>query len=256
MGRVEGRVAVITGAGTGIGRAAAVRLAQEGATVALTDIDPERVAEVAQQIGPAATFFAHDVRVESNWQQIMSDVKSQHGRVDILVNNAGILATQSTQDIEDVELDEWKAVHAVNVDGVYLGCRYGVRTMKSHGGSIVNMSSIAGLVGTPHLAAYGASKGAVRQLTKSVALHCGRKGYGIRCNSVHPGIIQTNMGTQVMSMGGADPQENWKARTAQIPLGEPGQPVDVANCILFLASDEARHVTGAELVVDGGMTAA
>ncbi|PPR67384.1 MAG: Cyclopentanol dehydrogenase, partial [Alphaproteobacteria bacterium MarineAlpha1_Bin1] len=119
---------------------------------------------------------------------------------------------------------------------------------------IVNMSSIAGLIATAHLVAYGASKGAVRQLTKSVAIDCARKGLGIRCNSVHPGVIVTNMGNQVMSLGGGDMEANWKARLALVPMGEPGQAVDVANCILFLASDEARHVTGAELVVDGGMT--
>ena len=122
------------------------------------------------------------------------------------------------------------------------------------GGAIVNMSSIAGLIATSHLVAYGASKGAVRQLTKSVAIDCARKGLGIRCNSVHPGVIVTNMGNQVMGMGNGNVEENWKARLDLVPMGEPGQAVDVANCILFLASDEARHVTGAELVVDGGMT--
>ncbi len=127
--------------------------------------------------------------------------------------------------------------------------------MKATGGAIVNLSSIAGLIATPHLAAYGASKGAVRQLTKSVAIYCGRKGYGIRCNSVHPGIIRTDMGDQVMGLGGGDVEANWQERIATIPIGEPGQPADIANAILFLASDEAGHVTGAELVVDGGMTA-
>jgi len=146
---------------------------------------------------------------------------------------------------------------------VFLGCKFGVAAMIADGGrekggdgggAIVNMSSIAGLIATSHLVAYGASKGAVRQLTKSVAIDCARKGLGIRCNSVHPGVIVTNMGNQVMGMGNGDVQENWKARLALVPMGEPGQAVDVANCILFLASDEAKHVTGAELVVDGGMT--
>lgn len=256
MGRVEGKIAIVTGGGTGIGRATAARLAEEGALVTVTDISTERGEAVAGELGERVTFFQHDVREESSWQALVVDVTTRCGRIDILVNNAGILATSDRQSIEDVDMAEWRAVHSVNVDGVYLGCRFGVRAMKGHGGSIVNLSSIAGLVGTPHLAAYGASKGAVRQLTKSVALDCGRKGYGIRCNSVHPGVIETNMGNQVMSMGGADPVESWRSRIALIPIGEPGQPTDVANCILFLASDEARHVTGAELVVDGGMTAA
>jgi NAD(P)-dependent dehydrogenase (short-subunit alcohol dehydrogenase family) len=147
----------------------------------------------------------------------------------------------------------------VNVEGVFLGCKHAVEAMRanagSSGGAIVNLSSIAGLVATPHVAAYGASKGAVRQLTKSVAIWCGRQGYRIRCNSVRPGIIQTDMGEQVMRLGGADPERAWETRIRQIPIGETGRPEDIANGILFLASDEARHITGAELVIDGGMTA-
>ncbi len=263
MGRVEGKVAVVTGAGTGIGRAAAKRLAEEGAIVTVAEMDEGTGQEVASEIGGRAIFIQHDVREESNWQSLFETVTQNHGRPDILINNAGILATENDQELALTNLEQWRAVQRVNVEGVFLGCKYGVAAMTADGGrakggdgggAIVNMSSIAGLIATAHLVAYGASKGAVRQLTKSVAIDCARKGLGIRCNSVHPGVIVTNMGNQVMSLGGGDVESNWKARLALVPMGEPGQAVDVANCILFLASDEARHVTGAELVVDGGMT--
>ncbi len=264
MGRVEGKVAIVTGAGTGIGRAAATRLAEEGAIVTIAEFDEVSGREVAEALGGAAVFVPHDVRDEASWQGLMESVAERHGRLDILVNNAGILATEKNQHLAATDLDQWRAVQTVNVEGVFLGCKYGVAAMTADGGrakggdgggAIVNMSSIAGLVATPHLAAYGASKGAVRQLTKSVAIDCARRGLGIRCNSVHPGVIVTNMGNQVMGMGNGDVEANWKARLDLVPMGEPGQALDVANCILFLASDEARHVTGAELVVDGGMTA-
>ena len=255
MGRVQDKIAIVTGGGTGIGRASAKRMAEEGAIVTVTDIHRERGEAVAKEIGASSVFITHDVREENDWRALMADVLSRHGRLDILVNNAGILATEDRQSIEDVDMAQWRAIHAVNVDGVYLGCRYGVQTMKNTGGAIVNLSSVAAMVGTPSLAAYGASKGAIRQLTKSVAIDCARKGYGIRCNSVHPGVIETNMGNQAMGMNGADLQESWRARIALIPLGEPGQPEDIANSVLFLASAEARHITGTELVVDGGMTA-
>ena len=263
MGRVEGKVAVVTGAGTGIGRAAAMRLAEEGAIVTVAEMDEVTGREVTAEIGGQTKFVQHDVREEKNWQNLFDVVAQIHGRPDILVNNAGILATENNQELALTDMGQWRAVQQVNVEGVFLGCKFGIEAMTAGGGrakggngggAIINMSSIAGLIATPHLAAYGASKGAVRQLTKSVAIDCARKGLGIRCNSVHPGVIVTNMGNQVMGLGGGDVEANWEARLALVPMGEPGQAVDVANCILFLASDEARHVTGAELVVDGGMT--
>ncbi len=263
MARVEGKVAIVTGAGTGIGFAAATRLAEEGAKVTIAEFDAKTGQGAAEALGGDTQFAQHDVRDEASWQALMDKVAETHGRPDILVNNAGILATENNQHLAVTDLDQWRAVQTVNVEGVFLGCKYGVAAMTADGGrekggdgggAIVNMSSIAGLIATAHLVAYGASKGAVRQLTKSVAVDCARRGLGIRCNSVHPGVIVTNMGNQVMGLGNGNVAENWKARLDLVPMGEPGQAVDAANCILFLASDEARHVTGAELVVDGGMT--
>ncbi len=263
MGRVEGKVAIVTGGGTGIGRATAHRLAEEGAIVTITDVNVEAGQAVADELGGKAMFIQQDVREEADWQRLMDQVADKQGRLDILHNNAGILATQQMQFLADTDVEQWRAIQAVNVEGVFLGCKYGVAAMSvggrerggAGGGAIVNMSSVAGLIGTPGAIAYGASKGAVRQLTKSVAIDCAKKGLGIRCNSIHPGIIQTNMGEEVMHLGGGDPERAWKAFIKSVPMDEPGRPEDIANCVLFLASDEARHVTGAELVVDGGITA-
>jgi len=253
MGRVDKKIAIVTGGDNGIGRAIAERLAVEGAIVTVTDQNSEAGKAVADGVD-TMQFLEHDVRIEADWVKVMASVTRQHGRLDLLINNAGILATESSQDVENTSLDQWRTVNAVNSEGVFLGCQQGIEAMKATGGSIVNLSSIAALMATPHLSAYGASKAAVRQLTKTVAVHCGRKGYRIRCNSVHPGVIQTSMGDHVMALGGGNVEQKWAARIAAIPLGEAGTVHDVASCVLFLASDEARHITGAELVVDGGMT--
>lgn len=256
MGRVQDRVALVTGAGTGIGKATATRLHEEGARVVVTDLNVEAAEQTASELGGDTLALAQDVREEADWARVMQTIGERRGRLDIQVNNAGILAVGGAQSVEDTDLEHWRSIQQVNVEGVFLGCQHAVRMMKAHGGAIVNLSSIAGLLGTPHLFAYGASKGAVRQLTKSVATYCGRMGYGIRCNSVHPGIIQTRMGDAVFALGGNNDIEAGKVeRVKTIPAGRLGDPVDVANCILFLASDEARYVTAAELVVDGGYTA-
>jgi 3(or 17)beta-hydroxysteroid dehydrogenase len=256
MGRVEGKITIVTGGANGIGRAVCRRFIEEGATVVVADMNVAAGKALAAELGDKAAFVELDVRDEAGWQSMMEGVLARHGRVDVLVNNAGILATTLYQSIDDIGLDEWQAVMTVNAQGVFLGCRAGVKAMKpGGGGAIVNLSSIAGLVATPGIVAYGASKGAVRQMTKSVAIDCARKGYGIRVNSVHPGLIDTDMGTESMSMGGADPVENRKKRVSATPMGETGEPLDIANGILFLASDEAKHMTGAELVIDGGLTA-
>ncbi|MBT5192417.1 MAG: SDR family oxidoreductase, partial [Rhodospirillaceae bacterium] len=244
MGRVTGKVAIITGGGTGIGRAAATRLAEEGAKVTIAEFNSEGGQAVADALGGAAQFIQHDVREEASWRDLMAAVANSHGRPDILVNNAGILATEDHQSLVHTDLEQWRAVNAVNVEGVFLGCKYGVEAMTANGGrakggdgggAIVNVSSLAAMIGSPYLVAYGASKGAVRQMTKSVAIDCAKRGLGIRCNSVHPGMIRTDMGDQVLGMGGGDAEARYAARMRMIPMGEPGQPVDVANCILFLA---------------------
>ena len=255
MARLKGKVAVITGGANGIGRAICERFCEEGAIVVIADMNEAAGQQVAKTLGAKTSFFQLDVREKDQWYSLMSEVKQTHGKLDVLVNNAGILSTSSLQSVEDVNLEEWRSVQSVNVEGVFLGCQAAIKIMKSNGGAIVNLSSVAGLIASPGILAYGASKGAVRQLTKSIAVDCARKGYGIRCNSVHPGLIDTDMGQNSMHMGGGDPEENYRKRVALTPMGEAGSPIDIANGVVFLASEEARHVTGAELVIDGGLTA-
>lgn len=253
MTRMQDKVVLITGAGTGIGKATAQRLAGEGARVIASDIDQGTAEATAQFVAGRA--LSLDVSSEADWQQVMDDIRGNEGRLDALINNAGILALSAQQDPEETTLEEWQAVQRVNLDGVFLGCKHAIPLLRdSGGGSIVNLSSIAALMGTPHVTAYGASKGGVRQVTKSVAVHCARQGYRIRCNSVHPGLIETEMGDQVLGLRGPDIEVSRAERAAMVPMGELGQAADVANVILFLASDESRYVTGAELVVDGGTT--
>ncbi len=255
MSRVAGKVVLVTGAGSGIGRATAKLLAAEGATVVVTDINKPGGLETVQQIGATnsgggARFEEHDTAKEEDWKRIIDGVMARDGRLNGLVNNAGISGTfPSTFETETIE--QWKRMLSINVEGVFLGCKYGVPAMKqSGGGSIVNTSSLAAFVGTPALSAYGASKGAVRQFTKTVAMDCARKGYRIRCNSVHPGIIMTPMGEGIL------PNDKARERALKsIPIGEFGAPEDIAYGILYLISDESRFVTGSELVIDGGMNA-
>ncbi|MEM7407942.1 MAG: glucose 1-dehydrogenase [Pseudomonadota bacterium] len=255
MDRVKDKVVLVTGAAAGIGKATAALLHREGATVIVSDLNGEAASALASELGDNCTAFAHDVCEDSAWHHVVDATVAEHGRLDVLVNNAGILATAGSQTVEDTSLEQWRTVQQVNVEGVMLGCQHAVRVMRERGGSIVNLSSVAAILATPHIFAYGASKGAVRQLTKSVAAHCGRMGYGIRCNSVHPGVIETQMGDAVFALGGGDAEQLKATRTAMVPLGRFGVPDDVANCVLFLASDDAAYVTAAELVVDGGYTA-
>lgn len=251
MGRVSGKVVLVTGGGSGIGRASAELLAREGATVVVSDIDAQGGAETATRIGGAASFLPHDTSSEADWQRVLGAIQDRHGALHGLVNNAGI-SGRFPSGFEYETVDDWRRIFAVNVEGVFLGCRLAVPVMReSGGGSIVNLSSLAALVGTPELSAYGASKGAVRQFTKSVALACARKGYKVRCNSVHPGIILTAMGEGLLR----DPDAR-KQIQSRIPLGEFGQAEDIAYGVLYLISDESRHMTGGELVIDGGIAAA
>ena len=255
MDRLKSKIALITGAAQGIGLETARLFVAEGATVILTDRNIEAGEVAANRLGDKAQFMSLDVGDPDQWGQVMTNIVATHSGLDILVNNAGILATGSHQTIEDTDLAQWRAIQAVNVEGVFLGCQNAVQHMKEKGGSIVNLSSVAALIGTPHLVAYGASKAAVRQLTKSVAIHCTMRKYKIRCNSVHPDPVRTPMGDELMTMYDGDLKSGWDNIVNRIPIGIPGEPIDIANSILFLASDEARHMTGSELVIDGGLTA-
>jgi len=250
MSRVAGKVVLVTGGGSGIGRATARLLAEEGASVIVSDINRQGGLETVQQIGGKSRFEEHDTARESDWKRIIDGILTREGRLDGLANNAGIAGPYpATFETETVE--QWQKILAVNVQGVFLGCKYSVPAMRqSGGGSIVNTSSLAALLGTPDLSAYGASKAAVRQFTKTVAIDCARKGYKVRCNSVHPGIILTPMGEGILQ------NEKRRERALKsIPIGEFGAPQDIAYGILYLISDESRFVTGAELVIDGGMNA-
>jgi 3(or 17)beta-hydroxysteroid dehydrogenase len=252
MNRVQDKVALITGGASGIGLATAALFAAEGARVVIGDLDRAAGERAAAALGGSGAFEALDVTDEAQWIAATDATVREHGRLDILVNNAGVALSQ---DFETTTLDDWRRLMAVNLDGVFLGCKHAVRVMKASGGAIVNLSSVAGLIGDPRLAAYCASKGGVRLLTKSVALHCARRGYGIRCNSVHPSFVETPMLDGMLARA-RDPAKARAGYAAAAPLGRIAQPNDVAQMILFLASDESAFATGAEFVVDGGLTAA
>ena len=252
MGRVENKVALVTGGASGIGLATAELLAAEGARVVIGDIDRAAAQRAVAAIGPSASFHPLDVTREDDWIAVTDAVVRDLGGLDIVVNNAGVVLLK---DVEATTLAEWRSLMAVNHDGVFLGCKHAVRVMKERGGAIVNMSSVAGLIGHPALAAYCASKGGVRLLTKSVALHCARRGYNIRCNSVHPSFADTPMLEGMLALT-ADPARTRSGWSAAAPLGRLARPAEIARTILFLASDESAFTTGAEIVIDGGMTAA
>ncbi|MBL9019649.1 MAG: glucose 1-dehydrogenase [Myxococcales bacterium] len=248
MTRVAGKVALVTGGASGIGRGCAQTLAAEGARVIVADRDLERGAEVAAQLGAPHSFAHLDVTDEEGWQRVMASIE----KLDVLVNSAGIAVWGS---IEELTLEQWRLQHAVNADGTFLGCRAAVGAMKhTGGGSIINLSSVAGLIGVADAAAYCSSKGAVRLLTKSVALHAAKERYNIRCNSVHPSFIDTPMVQHFIDTA----PDSGKARMffeRASPMKRLGEVDDVAKLVLFLASDESKFITGAELVVDGGLTA-
>lgn len=254
MKRVSGKVALVTGAGLGLGRAAALMLAREGARVVVTDVKETEGRAVAEEIitgGGEAIFLRHDVASQEEWASVIATTLSRFGGLDILVNNAGVALGAS---VEDTTLEQWRWLMSINLDGVFLGTKAAIAVMKGKGGSIINLSSIEGLIGDPNLAAYNASKGGVRIFTKSVALHCAKAGYRIRVNSIHPGYIWTPM-VKTYLAAQPDPKAAAEAVAALHPVGHLGDPDDIANAVLYLASDESKFVTGAELVVDGGYTA-
>ena len=252
MNRLDGKVCLITGGASGIGRGSARKLVAEGARVVIADRNVEGGAALAAELGAPHRFEPLDVTDEAAWTRVVEATVTAFGRLDVLVNSAGIAVWGN---IERLSLAEWRQQHAVNADGTFLGCRAAIGAMKTTGGgSIINLSSVAGLIGVADAAAYCSSKGAVRLLSKSVALHCARAGYNIRCNSVHPSFIDTPMVDSVVQ--GAKDQTKMRAMVEHAaPLGRIGQVDDVANLIVFLASDESKFITGSELVVDGGLTA-
>jgi 3(or 17)beta-hydroxysteroid dehydrogenase len=254
--RLQQKVALVTGGGSGIGEAICHRFAEETCTVVVTDIVGDKAAAVVEAIvanGGKALALTKDVTDEVMWQTVMAQIIEQCGGLDVLVNNAGI-AIPGT--VEDASLDDWRKTQAVNLESVFLGTRAAVAAMQQSGGSIINISSIEGIIGEPKMAAYNASKGGVRLFTKSAALHCAEQDYSIRVNSVHPGFIQTPLIEGVLAAMPADEAQALFARVVgNIPLKKLGSPVDIANACLYLASDESAYMTGSELVIDGGYTA-
>ena len=255
MQRLADKVALVTGGASGLGKAIAERLAAEGARVVISDVD--RVAGAATAASESLIFLEQDVRDEQRWIQIVDEIKQRLGRLDILVNNAGILGPMNAISPVDTPLDVWRRIFAINVEGVFFGCRTAIPAMAATGGgSIVNISSIAGLRATPYATAYGASKAAVRQLTKSVAQHCAEKKLNIRCNSVHPGDVRTPLwdkgAGEIAQIRQVPVEEIIEDGRTDSPMGEFTLPEDIAAAVAFLASDEARHITGTKLIVDGG----
>lgn len=255
MGRLANKTVMITGGARGIGAATGRLCAREGARVALTDIDVQGVQTVAEGIeraGAKARAYRQDVTDEGGWDAIVDEITDDLGGLDVLVNNAGIAIVAN---VEETTLAQWRRTMAVNLESVFLGTRAAIRWMKGHGGgSIVNISSIEGIIGEPLVPAYNASKGGVRIFTKSAALHCANEGYGIRVNSVHPGFVDTEM-VSAAAASLPDPQGFAAQIVARHPIGRLLEPDDIAYAVLYLAADESRHVTGTELVVDGGYTA-
>ena len=250
MNRLEGKVALITGGARGLGEAMAKKFHEEGAHVIINDLDLTAAKRAAKPLQGHA--IAADVSNSEQVKLMFEEVGDTVGRLDILVNNAGIVITGT---VESTSLSDWRKTQAVNLEAVFMGTRAGVSVMKVNGGSIINISSIEGIIGEALTAAYNASKGGVRIFTKSAALHCAKEDYNIRVNSVHPGYILTPMVTD--GIGSLAPEVAAEMHTSlmrEIPLKTMGEPLDIANGCLFLASEESKYMTGSELVIDGGYT--
>ncbi len=256
-GRAQAKRVLVTGGAAGLGAAIARRLASEGAVVLVADIAETAGAALASEIG--GHFYRLDVSSEPDWQAVIAAIARDFGGLDALVNNAGIASSKGGEDIERIELADLHRIFAINVDGTILGCKHAIPLMaKSGRGSIVNLSSIAALIPAAFVIAYGASKATIAHTTRSVALHCAQAGYGIRCNSVHPGQVRTAMMNDIIERVGRETNMGADAAgtlfDSQIPLGCAQEPEDIAHAVLFLVSDESRFVTGTQLIVDGGMT--
>jgi len=252
MGRVAGKVALVTGGASGIGRATAIMLSGEGAQVIVSDASDRDRERVISEVGASAIFMQHDVTDDNQWSQVMAVIRDRFGRLDILVNSAGITGIPGPQNPENATLELWRQVMQVNMEGAFLGCQYAIGIMKDTvGGAIVNVSSLAGITPTPGAIAYGASKASLSHYSKSVALYCAQSGYHIRCNCILPGAIRTPIWDGFLGEGD-DRQLREEQIRANIPMGVWGEPSDIAHAVVFLASDESKFVTGAELVIDGG----
>ncbi len=246
MSRLAGKIALVTGGASGLGLAICQRFVDEGASVIIADIDETAGNALAAELGPAARFARLDVSHEADWQNVFSELDA----LDILINNAGITTLGS---IEEVTLEQFRHEFEIDVVGVFLGCKAGVGKMKACGGSIINMSSMTGVRAQADLVAYNGAKAAVTHMTKSVALHCATQGYGIRCNSVHPGAIHTPILDKVMAQSD-DPKALLAGWEASHPIGRLGRPEEIAAICVYLASDESAFATGAEFRIDGGST--
>jgi NAD(P)-dependent dehydrogenase (short-subunit alcohol dehydrogenase family) len=266
MDRVKGKIALVTGAASGIGRACAQLLAREGAAVVATDVQDDAGRDCVAAIkkaGGDAVYLHHDVASEDAWISVVAETKQRFGRLDVLVNNAGIAIASL---VTDMSLADWRRQESINLDGVFLGVKHALPLMRaSGGGSIVNISSLAGLKGAAGLSAYCATKGGVRLFTKAVALECAAAKDKVRVNSVHPGIIETAIwssiaggmpgeGSALTTRPGANMPDLDALSLVAVPTGVKGLPEDIAAGVLYLASDDSRYVTGTELVIDGGMS--
>jgi len=255
MPRIEDKIALVTGGACGLGAAIAKRLISEGAKVTITDVQTAAGQHRADELG--CEFITQDVTHENQWSSVIAQVEGRHGALHILVNNAGIEGPFDIANPENTRLSDWQAIHRVNVEGVFLGCRAAIPALRrAGGGAIINLSSTAGLGATPDFTAYGASKAEVLHLTQSVALHCAKSGSKIRCNSVHPGVILTPMLQRIIEdiakKRGVSAEHVLQEFKSAIPQGEFQEAEDIAHAVLFLASDEAKHITGLAMVVDGG----
>ena len=251
MARLKDKVALITGGSKGLGEANARLFQREGATVIITDIDEKNGKKLAKELGPSVQFYKQDVRDEDGWKSLIAKIVKDHGGLDVLVNNAGVVEAGT---VENQKTEDYRFVMAVSADGTFFGSKYAIAAMKeTGGGSIINMASIASVQGAPNVLAYSAAKGAVEAMTRTIAAHCAVNKYGIRCNSIHPSAIMTPMVQGIREKISKANIPNTK-ESKVVEGNKIGDPIDIANTVLFLASDESRFINGAQIRVDNGIS--